>query len=208
MLKSVWEDASVRSRRAMNAWEELVSSALQSSDHLRIVWWGGANGDSDAAGEAGETGGTQFTCFTGTKVQILTPEAGEAGAYVAVNKRIAVLCFRNPVRHPPIDKRNSAAGGRGQGGGEGAVSKSGQVSAEGWGSGVLQGEDVWVEAEDVVGCAVPAPYAPDRAAKAWVRSGRAVRVAMEQAMSVTASMEVQLALLALLAVLVQPCLLY
>ncbi len=81
MLKSVWEDASVRSRRAMNAWEELVSSALQSSDHLRIVWWGGGvtlwgggDGDSDAAGEAGEAGGPQFTCFTGTKVQILTPE--------------------------------------------------------------------------------------------------------------------------------------
>ena len=127
---------------------------------------------------------------------------------MAVNKRIAVLCFRNPARHPPRDRRNSAGGGRGQGGGQGAVSKSGQVSAEGWGSGVLQGEDVWVEAEDVVGCAVAAPYAPDRGAKAWVRSGRAVRVAMEQAMSVSASMEVQLVLLALLDLLVQTCVLY
>ena len=62
-LRSVWEDPSVTTVRALKNWEHLIGLLMESSRDLRIVWWG-------------------------------APDHLPAPVYIAVNKHIAVVCFR------------------------------------------------------------------------------------------------------------------
>ena len=62
-LRSVWEDPSVTTVRALKNWEHLAGCLTESWRDLRIVWWGAS-------------------------------DHLPAPAYIAVNKQIAVVCFR------------------------------------------------------------------------------------------------------------------
>lgn len=62
-LRSVWEDPSVTTVRALKNWEHLAGCLTESWRDLRIVWWG-------------------------------APDHLPAPAFIAVNKQIAVVCFR------------------------------------------------------------------------------------------------------------------